>query len=303
MGWAWVQCSVAMLAGLITEDRPGQGGCRVARDLGKSSSGGSAARLYPGFPETPRFAEPSRPRHGASRPGAESCRCAERCPHIERSTLRAARSLLGNDGERSAVMPQTTDNAPRSCSGAGTLRDHGAERKLTAITGEAIPCRRNRARLAPREPHRVTLQGPGLGGPGREGAGAREATCLIMSHTTVSRTAAMLRDHARDRDHGRSPRSGHQRCSVITPWSLITETSSRARASRARPPGPPGPPRLPGMPGAGTKRGHEARARSAGTKRGHEARARSAGTKRGHEARARSAGTKRGHGARAWARD
>ncbi len=133
--------------------------------------GGSAARLFPGSRRLPASrslpgsgAEPSRLWRGElslrgafSGPGTESCRCAERCPHIRRSTLRAARSLRGNDGERSAIMPQTTENAPRSCSGAGTLRDHAAERELTANTGQAIPNRRHRARLAPQEPHRITL--------------------------------------------------------------------------------------------------------------------------------------------------
>ncbi len=135
--------------------------------------------------------------------GAESCCCAERCPHIGRQTLRAARSLRDNDGKRSAIMPQTTENAPGSCSGAGTLRDHAAEREHAAITGAAIPYRRNRARPAPPEPHRITLQGPGLGGPGRNEAGAREATCLIMSHAAAS--------------------PGQRRCSVIMSETVITD--------------------------------------------------------------------------------
>ncbi len=102
--------------------------------------------------------------------GAESCRCAERCPQIERSTLRAARRLRGNDAERSAIMPQTTE----------TLRDHAPARELSAIMPQdgnspRSPARRsrnrrNRARLAPQDPHRVTLgdrasrPGPGRGG-------------------------------------------------------------------------------------------------------------------------------------------
>ncbi len=105
--------------------------------------------------------------------GAESCRCAERCPLIGRSTLRAARSLLGNDGRRSAIMAQATDNAPRSCSGAATLRDHAPARERFAVMPQngthrehrpGNPCRQNRARPVPQEPHRVTLQGPRFGG-------------------------------------------------------------------------------------------------------------------------------------------
>ncbi len=140
------RCSVIMPGNMITEDRPCPGGCRMARDLGKSSSGGSAARLYAGSRRPPasrslpgsgtescRCAEPfpalarrvaaarslSRLWHGelplrGAFPGSgtESCRCAERCPHIGRSTLRAARSLRGKDGERSVIMPQATENAP-----------------------------------------------------------------------------------------------------------------------------------------------------------------------------------------------
>ncbi len=98
-------------------------------------------------------------------------------------------------------MPQTTENAPRSCSGAGTLRDHAEnDGERSAIIGEA-------AHTAGTEPGSlrknctVALCGTGasLAGPRRVPGGA---TCLIMSHATVSLTWAILRDHGLDHDHG-----------------------------------------------------------------------------------------------------
>ncbi len=101
-------------------------------------------------------------------------------------------------------MPQTKENAPRSCSGAGTLRDHGAEREHAVTTGQATRTAGTEPGLPPQDLHRIALRDRALRARWKRG-GAREATCLIISHATVSRTAAMLCDHARDLDHyGRS---------------------------------------------------------------------------------------------------
>ncbi len=119
--------------------------------------------------------------------------------------------------EPSAIMPQN-GSLPRSCRRTGAFRDHAAEREPSAImpqngSSPRSPARRSRtAGTEPgslrKNPRRVTLQGAGPCGPGRNGAGTREATCLIMSHARVCRTPAKFRDHDRDRDRGRSPRSG-----------------------------------------------------------------------------------------------
>ncbi len=51
----------------------------------------------------------------------------------------------------------------------------------------------------------------------------KSSSNLTASRTAAAETRAGFRDHDRDRDHGRSPRAGHQRCSVIMPGILITE--------------------------------------------------------------------------------
>ncbi len=118
------RCSVITPASMITEDRPGQGGCRLTRDLGKSSSGGSAARLFPGFPETSRFAETSRPRHRAfpapapslSGPGTEPFRPRHRAFPALARRLVAMRSLFrlwrGELSLRGALSAHRTVNTP-----------------------------------------------------------------------------------------------------------------------------------------------------------------------------------------------
>ncbi len=185
----------------------------MTRDLGKSSSGGSADETLPGFPET----SPSRSLLG---PGTETCRlwrgelslrgalsayrtvntpCREKSPRQRRTTLRDHAPAR----ERSAITPQN-----------GNTRRSPARRSRTAGT-EPGPLRKNRTE-SPR-------RGRALAGQVETRRVPREATCLIMSHATVSRTAATLRDHVRDRDHGRSPRSGQRRCSVIMPANMITD--------------------------------------------------------------------------------
>ncbi len=168
------------------------------RDHGRSSrpgklSGGSGSwkvklrrlsgETLPGFPETfpLRGAFPALERRVVGS-GAESCRCAERFPHIERQTLRAARSLRGNDGERSAIMFQR-----------GTRRDHAAEREHAAITGQANRYHRNRARPAPQEPHRITLRDPAGEQPTRQNRTTRlqrAAACATSPRTTSPRTTS-----------------------------------------------------------------------------------------------------------------
>ncbi len=123
-----------------------------------------------------------------------------------------------------------TENAPRSCSGARTRGDHRR--------GDPVPPEPGPARSARTAPSHLA---PNLAGAGPWRARSntrrapREAACLIMSHAAVSRTAAMLGDHARDRDHGRSPRSGQRRCSVVMPANMITDD----RPCRERLPGDP----------------------------------------------------------------
>ncbi len=134
----------------------------MARDLGKSSSAGSAARLFPGSRRLPA----SRSLPGS---GGETCRCAERFPRIERATLRAARNLRGNDGERSAIMLQMTENAPRSCSGARTLRDHAAERNSSRSPADPVPQDSSPARPARTAPCHLAGAGPRRRGSRRTG--------------------------------------------------------------------------------------------------------------------------------------
>ncbi len=165
--------------------------------------------------------------------------CCENSPRRRRSALRAARTLRGNAGQHSVLRelsPVATENA----------RGHAAD------DGErsAIMLRRGNTRRSPARRSRAAGTGPGplrknrteprggraLAGQADTRRAPREATCLIPSHAAVSRTAAMLRDHVRDRDHGRSPRSGQRRCSVIMPANVITDDSS----CQERLPGDPG---------------------------------------------------------------
>ncbi len=63
--------------------------------------------------------------------------------------------------------------------------------------------------------------------PGRFGRDARTGcSCwygMFRAGPVRAGGGVFFRDHDRDRDHGRSPRSGQRRCSVITPTPLITE--------------------------------------------------------------------------------
>ncbi len=98
----------------------------------------------------------------------------------------------------------------------------------------------------------------GVSGAGADEAGLFELTCaidgktprsenspprcrksspiLITNRAAAPGTRAGFRDHAPDHDHGRSPRSGQRRLSVIMPGSLITEY----RTCRPRTDGSPG---------------------------------------------------------------
>ncbi len=51
----------------------------------------------------------------------------------------------------------------------------------------------------------------------------KSSPILITSRAAAPATRAGFRDHDRDHDHGRSPRSGQMRCSVIMPGTMITE--------------------------------------------------------------------------------
>ncbi len=63
----------------------------------------------------------------------------------------------------------------------------------------------------------------------------KSSPILITSHAAAARTGAGFRDHARGRDHGRSPRSGQARYSVITPGTLITEHRTRRPGTDSSP--------------------------------------------------------------------
>ncbi len=74
--------------------------------------------------------------------------------------------------------------------------------------------------------------GPGLPGLDHEefpfvAGGARRPRRSCRDRLAPG-TRVMFRDHESDRDHGTSPRSGQERCSVITSWNMITEHRSRA---------------------------------------------------------------------------
>ncbi len=212
-----------MVRGMITEHRRCPGGCRMARDLGKSSSGGSAARLFPGSRRVVAARSLSRLWHGElplrgvfPGSGTESCRCAESFPALARRVV-AARSVVRTyDGQHSVlreVSEVTTEKAPRSCrKRRRTLRDHAPARERSAVMPQNGSTPRSRARqsdnTAGTEPGPLRKNRTASPwetrprGPGRNEAGAREATCLIMSHATVSLTWVIFRSHGLDHDHG-----------------------------------------------------------------------------------------------------
>ncbi len=135
-------------------------------------------------------------------------------PNPPCATFRTQVSLRSNDGERSAIMPRR-GNSPRLRRRTGTRRDH---RRGDPVPPEPSPARS--ARTAPESPCRGRVcRGRALAGQAGTEQGCPEPTCLIMSHATVSRTAAMLRDHVR----GQRPLELKQRrCSVIM-FAGVTE--------------------------------------------------------------------------------
>ncbi len=102
---------------------------------------------------------------------------------------------------------RVTPNLGRSSSGGSTGRFSLSCRGGFSLKGEFSVL------LTKKLPGARTL-------PHDAGKGSR---IMIRSRAAVAGTRAGLRDHVRDRDHGRSPRSGHRRCSVIMPANMITE--------------------------------------------------------------------------------
>ncbi len=148
-------------------------------------------------------------------------------------------------------MPQTTENAPRSCRGAGTLLDHAAARELTAISGEAAPT----AGTEPgslRKNRTVSLRGTGpcRAGLFRHRRGELSLRGVFSVNSTENsplseKSPRELRESLpADPPEPDLPRSRvtrqppeHRQCSVIMPAAMITETSPADPRQTITPPG------------------------------------------------------------------